>query len=181
MDAPPPPGPEVLRWLTQPCPGAWDFGSCTWRPWLERHRSRAWGARHGCVGHPWWVLSAHLTAQLAKFQTPITRITFPTCRAHYPGGSERVHTSVASPFHAAFPDRRAVRHPLHDFTFEACSDFTRVTARWIAQPPKATFVTRLRSGQLPNRPARQLPDQPTTLWVVPSSTGVPRLRGALSA
>ncbi len=42
---------------------------------------------------------------------PITRTTFPTCRAHYPGGSERVHTSVASPSHAAFPDRRAGRHP----------------------------------------------------------------------
>ena len=46
---------------------------------------------------------------------PITRTTFPTCRAHYPGGSERVHTSVASPFHAAFPDRRAGRHPHHHF------------------------------------------------------------------
>ncbi len=115
MDAPPPPGPEVLRWLTQPCPGAWDFGSCTWRPWLERHRSRAWGARHGCVGHPWWVLSAHLTAQLAKFQTPITRITFPTCRAHYPGGSEPVHRSGASPFHAAFPERQTGRHPRFQF------------------------------------------------------------------
>ena len=56
------------------------------------------------------------------------------------------------------------------------SDFTRVTARWIAQPPKAAFVTRLRDGRLPNRPARQLPDQPTTLWMVPSSN--PRLRGA---
>ncbi len=42
---------------------------------------------------------------------PITRTTVPTCRAHYPGGSERVHTSVASPFHTAFPDRRAGRHP----------------------------------------------------------------------
>ncbi|HLQ92542.1 MAG TPA: hypothetical protein VK148_21170, partial [Xanthobacteraceae bacterium] len=28
-------------------------------------------------------------------------------------------------------------------TFEACSGFTHVTARRIAQPPKATFVTRL--------------------------------------
>ena len=27
-----------------------------------------------------------------------------TCRAHYPGGSERVHVSIASPFHAAFPE-----------------------------------------------------------------------------
>jgi hypothetical protein len=51
------------------------------------------------------------------------------------------------------------------FTYEACSDFTHVTARWIAQSPKATFVTRLRPGQLPGRTARQLPDQSTTLWV----------------
>ncbi len=42
---------------------------------------------------------------------PITRTTFPTCRAHYPGGSERVHTSVASPSRAAFPNRQAGRHP----------------------------------------------------------------------
>ena len=83
--------------------------------------------------------------------------------------------------HSTRPSPTDRRVGIHDFTFEACSDFTRVTARWIAQPPKATFVTRLRNGQLPNRPARQLPDLPTTLWVDPSSTGVPRLRGALSA
>ncbi len=70
---------------------------------------------------------------------------------------------------------------IHKFTFEACSDFTRVTARWVARPPKAAFVTGLRNGQLPDRLARQLPDQPTTLWVAASSTGVPRLRGALTA
>ena len=76
---------------------------------------------------------------------------------------------------------RAVRRVgIHNFTFEACSDFTRVTARWIAQPPKAAFVTRLRDSRLPDRPARQLPDQPTTLWMEPPSTGDPRLRGALT-
>jgi hypothetical protein len=45
--------------------------------------------------------------------------------------------------------------------------------------PMATFVTRLRSNRLPGRTARQLPDQPTILWVEPPSTGVTRLRGAL--
>jgi hypothetical protein len=44
--------------------------------------------------------------------------------------------------------------------------------------PTATFVTRLRPGRLPDRAARQLPDQPTILWVEPTSTGVTRLRGA---
>jgi len=45
------------------------------------------------------------------------------------------------------------------FTFEACSGFTRVTARRIAQPPKAAFVARLRPGRLPRQAACQLPDQ----------------------
>jgi hypothetical protein len=63
--------------------------------------------------------------------------------------------------------------------FEACPGFTRVTARRIAQLPKATFVTRLRPLRLPARAARQLPDQSTTLWVKSSSTSDARLRGAL--
>jgi len=42
--------------------------------------------------------------------------------------------------------------------YKACSGFTRVTARRIAQPPKATFVARLRPGRLPDQAARQLPD-----------------------
>jgi hypothetical protein len=67
---------------------------------------------------------------------------------------------------------------VHDFTFEACSGFTRVTARRIAQPPKAAFVTRLQPGQLPNQAACQLPELPTSLRVDSSSTGVTRRRGA---
>jgi len=45
--------------------------------------------------------------------------------------------------------------------------------------PTTAFITRLRPGQLPVQAARQLPDQPTILWVEPPSTGVTRLRGAL--
>src|SRR5215831_13815165 len=52
-------------------------------------------------------------------------------------------------------------------TFEACSGFTRVTARRIAQPPKATFVTRLQSHQSPSEPARQLLDLSTIIQVDP--------------
>ena len=64
-------------------------------------------------------------------------------------------------------------------TFEACSGFTRVTAHRIAQPPKVTFVTRLRSRQLPSETARQLPDLSTIIRVEPSSTDDSRLQGAL--
>jgi hypothetical protein len=63
-------------------------------------------------------------------------------------------------------------------TFEACSGFTHVTARRIAQPPKATFVTRLQPCRLPSRAARQLPDQSTIIWVESSSTDDSPLRGA---
>ena len=106
----------------------------------------------------------------------MTRITLPTCRAPYPGGSRRVPVSIASPLTrpSPFPRRVGIRI----FTFEACSGFTRVTARWIAQPPKAAFVTRLQPSQLPDQTARQLPEQSTTLRVEPSSTGDTRRRGA---
>ena len=108
---------------------------------------------------------------------PMTRITLPACRAPYPGGSRRVPVSITSPLTrpSPFPRRVGIRI----FTFEASSGFTRVTARWIAQPPTAAFVTRLRPGQLPGQAARQLPEQSTTLWVEPSSTGKPRRLGAL--
>src|SRR5215475_8594177 len=85
--------------------------------------------------------------------------------------------SITSPLTRPSPNGRRVG--IRIVTFEACSGFTRVTARRIAQLPKATFVTRLQSLRLPARAARQLPDQSTTLRVESSSTGNPRLRGAL--
>ena len=45
----------------------------------------------------------------------MTRITLPTCRAHYPGGTERVHLSIASPSRAAFPGLPAGRLPQRTF------------------------------------------------------------------
>jgi hypothetical protein len=48
----------------------------------------------------------------------------------------------------------------------------------IAQPPKATLVTRLQPSRSPGQAARQLPDQSTTLRVDSSSTDDSRLRGA---
>src|SRR5262245_61389895 len=85
--------------------------------------------------------------------------------------------SITSPLTRPSPNGRRVG--IRIVTFEACSGFTHVTARRIAQPPSATFVTRLQPVPLPARAARQLPDQSTTLRVESSSTGNPRLRGAL--
>ena len=87
-----------------------------------------------------------------------------------------MHMSMASPFTRPSPNDRRVG--IRIGTFEACSGFTRVTARRIAQPPKATFVARLQPCRLPDKAARQLPDLSTTVWVEPSSTGDSRLRGA---
>src|SRR5260370_29439757 len=85
--------------------------------------------------------------------------------------------SIASPLPR--PSQNGRRVGIGIVTLEACSGFTHVTARGIAQPPKAAFVTRLQPFRLPGRTARQLPDQSTTLWVESSSTSDPRLRGAL--
>jgi hypothetical protein len=106
---------------------------------------------------------------------PITRTTFPTCRAHYPGGSSgctcrllprsRGLPQMAKGSASALSLSRLLR--LHS------------RSRRIAQPPKPTFVTRLQPARLPARTARQLPDQSTTLRVDSSSTDESRLRGAL--
>src|SRR5215470_9732960 len=101
----------------------------------------------------------------------------PDVPCHYPGGSNEC-MSITSP--SARPSPIAGRVGIRDFTFEACSGFTQVTARPVAQPPKAAFVTRLRSGQLPSQTARQLPDLSTIIWVDSSSIGYPCLSGHTS-
>ena len=108
---------------------------------------------------------------------PITRTTFPTCRAYYPGGLSGCSCRLL-PRSCSLP-RNGRRVGIRIVTFEACSGFTRVTARRIAQPPKVTFVTRLQPSQLPSRTARQLPDLSTIIRVESSSADDLRLRGAL--
>ncbi len=54
--------------------------------------------------------------------------------------------------HSTRPSPRDRRIGIHKFTFEVCSGFTRVTARWIAQPPKATSVSRISSVSWPSSP-----------------------------
>ena len=81
-------------------------------------------------------------------------------------------------FPLARPSPNGRRVGIRIVTFEACSSFTHVTARRIAQPPKATFVARLQPCRLPDKAARQLPYLSTTIRVGPSPTGDPRLRGA---
>ena len=92
-------------------------------------------------------------------------------------GSAAVAGAIASPLMQPSASGRWVG--IRIVTFEACSGFTRVTAHRIAQPPKATFVARLRPGRLPDQTARQFPDLSTIVRVRPSLTDDSRLRGAL--
>ena len=57
---------------------------------------------------------------------PITQTAFSACRAQYPGGLDQVHMLVTSLPTRPSPSHRRVG--VHDYTFEACSSFTRVTA-----------------------------------------------------
>jgi hypothetical protein len=89
---------------------------------------------------------------------------------------EQVLSSIASLL--VRPSPSPWRVGIRVLPFEACSGFTHVTARWIAQPPKATFVTRLRPSRSPGQVARQLPDQSTIVRMESSSTRDTRLQGA---
>ena len=106
------------------------------------------------------------------------RVALSTCRAHYPGGSERVHMT-------GFLPRSMQPSPLHRrvgiriATFEACSGFTHVTARRLAQPPKATFVTGLQPTDYADKLPVSYSTKPATIEVEPSSTGNTPLRGTL--
>ncbi len=88
---------------------------------------------------------------------------------------EQAHMSM--PSLSTRPSPLRCRVGIHIAPFEACSGFTHITAHRIAQPPKATFVTRLRPRQLPGDAARQLPDSSTSIWMEPSSIGKTRPRG----
>jgi hypothetical protein len=87
-----------------------------------------------------------------------------------------MHMSVTS--RPVLPSPLFRRVGIHNFTFEACSGFTHVTACKVAQPPKVAFVTRLRPDPFPVRVACQLPDLPTTVWMGLSPTSDLRRWGA---
>src|SRR5216683_5204818 len=104
---------------------------------------------------------------MAGLYTPL-----PTLRSHPRGGlrTDRGRRGLLLLHRSGLSPHTPCRSP---------GALTHVTARRIAQPPTATFVTRLRPFRLPGRAARQLPDQSTILWVASSSTSDSRLQGAL--
>ena len=107
---------------------------------------------------------------------PITRITLPTCRSHYPDGSNGCMCRLL-PRPPGLPRCSGGSASISSLSRPAQALLTLRPAGSLNRP-KAAFVTRLRPGQSPSQTARQLPDQSTTLWVESSSTGETRLRNA---
>jgi hypothetical protein len=128
---------------------------------------------------PPWPSPKATSRPLPSPLTGLPRLLEPPFRRAVPTtpADRAVRASIASPLMQPSPNGRRVG--IRIVTFEACSGFTHVTARRIAQPPKATFVARLQPSQLPDQAARQLPDLSTIVRVEPSSTDDSRLRGAL--
>ena len=87
---------------------------------------------------------------------PITRLTLPTCRAHYPDGPERVRLSVATPSHLGLPRYSGGSASMTSLSRPAQASLT-LRPVGLLNRPKAAFVTRLRPARLPDRAARQLP------------------------
>ena len=108
---------------------------------------------------------------------PITRTTFPTCRAHYPGGSSGCACRLL-PRSCSLPQMAGGSASALSLSRPAQASLALRPAGSLSRP-QATFVTRLQPFRLPGRAARQLPDQSTTLRVESSSTDDSRLRGAL--
>jgi hypothetical protein len=108
---------------------------------------------------------------------PITRITFPTCRAHYPGRSSGCSCRLL-PRSRGLPQMAGRSASALSLSRPARALLTLRPAGSLSHPG-ATFVTRLQPMRLPAQAARQLPDQSTTLRVDSSSTDDSRLRGAL--
>ena len=109
---------------------------------------------------------------------PITRTTFPTCRAHYPGGSSGCACRLL-PRSCSLPQMAGGSASALSLSRPAQASLTLRPAGLLNRL-KRPFVTRLQPCRSRGRTARQLPDQSTTLWVESSSTSYPRLRGARS-
>ena len=75
----------------------------------------------------------------------ITRTTFPTCRAHYPGGSSGCVCRLLPRITQPSPNGRRVG--IRIVTFKACSGFTHVTACGRRAPSRFLDETITHGGQ----------------------------------
>jgi hypothetical protein len=107
---------------------------------------------------------------------PMTQTTFLTCRAHYPGGSNRC-VSVSFPVHAAFPNYLVGRHPRRHFR-----GLLKLHSRYGLQdcsPAEGGLLSRgFSPASYPTKPLGSYHVLPTSTWVNPPFTGDLRRWGA---
>ena len=84
---------------------------------------------------------------------PITRLTLPTCRAHYPDGPKRVRLSVASPLHSGLPRYSGGSASITSLSRPAQASLALRPVELLNRP-RAAFVTRLQPRWLPIQAAR---------------------------
>ena len=109
---------------------------------------------------------------------PITRLTLPTCRAHYPDGPERVRLSVATPFHSGLPRYSGGSASMTSLSRPAQTSLTLRPAGLLNRP-RRPLSRGFDPAGYPTEPLVSYQVLPTTSWVDPSSTGEPRRWGAL--
>ena len=122
----------------------------------------------GPIRLPGWPLSCddvEGATSASPGSPPITQIAFLACRAQYPDGPNRC-LSVSSPF--ARPSPVNWRVGIHDFTFEACSGFTRVTACKIAARPTADSCPEasIQPVAQPNRSVATMSHRQLHRWIL---------------
>lgn len=88
--------------------------------------------------------------------TPITRLTLPTCHAHYPDRPERVRLSVASPLLSGLPRISGGSASMTSLSRPAQAS-RALRPAGLLDRPIAAFVTRLRPAGLPRQTGRLLP------------------------
>ena len=109
---------------------------------------------------------------------PITRSTFPTCRAQYPDGLEQVHLSVASLLHSGLPRFSGGSASITSLSGPAQASLALRPAGLLNRPRRPLSRGFSPAG-CPTKPLVSYQVLPTTSWVDPSSTGEPRRWGAL--
>jgi len=110
---------------------------------------------------------------------PITRLTLPTCRAHYPDGPERVHLLVATPSHAGLPRNSGGSASMTSLSRPAQASYT-LRPVGLLNRPRRPLSRGFGQAGYPTKPLVSYQALPTTAWMDPSSTGEPRRWGALN-
>src|SRR5215471_6600445 len=123
--------------------------------------------------------SAVEAATLARHgPPPITRLTFPACRAHYPDGPEQVRLSVASLSYTGLPRISGGSASMTSLSRPAQALLALRPTGFLNRPWRP-LSRGFNSVSYPTEPLVSYQVLPTTSWVDPSSTGEPRRWGAL--